>query len=218
MAELLESLRHLIEQLIQLLGYPGIFLIMLAENLFPPIPSEFVMPFAGFLAARGQLSLFWAIVAGTLGSVVGAIILYYVGLWAGEPVVRVFIRRYGRYWLLSEADLDRTIAFFEKRGEAVVLFARVIPIFRSVISLPAGTSRMPMGKFLLFTTIGAAIWTTVLAGAGVVLGENWDVILGLVRQYERLIIVAVVLAVAIFVTRRLMALRAGRAATPAGGP
>src|SRR3712207_5887633 len=113
MASLLDSLRVWIEQLILLLGYPGIALIMLVENLFPPIPSEFVVPFAGFLVAQGSLSFLGVVIAGTLGSVLGAIVLYYVGLWAGEPVVRVFVRRYGRYWLLSEADLDRTIAFFE---------------------------------------------------------------------------------------------------------
>ena len=156
MAAVLESLRQWIEQIILTLGYPGIALMMLVENLFPPIPSEFVMPFAGFLAAGGQMSFLWVVVAGTLGSVVGAVVLYYFGLWAGEPVVRTLVRRYGRWWLLSEADLDRTIQFFERRGELVVFFARVVPLFRSLISLPAGMSRMPIGKFLLFTTLGSA--------------------------------------------------------------
>ena len=215
MAALLESLRGTIEQIILALGYPGIALVMLVENLFPPIPSEFVMPFAGFLAAQGRLSFFWSVVAGTVGSVLGAVALYYVGLWAGEPVVRTFIRRYGRYWLLSEADLDRTIGFFEHRGELVVFFARVIPIFRSLISLPAGMSRMPMGKFLLFTTLGSLIWTSLLTGAGMALGANWDAILGVVKKYEYVIIALVVLAVAVFITRRLMSLRADRTARAA---
>jgi membrane protein DedA with SNARE-associated domain len=221
MTAVLESLRHWIEQIILSLGYPGIALIMLAENLFPPIPSEFVLPFAGFLVAGGQMSFVGVVAAGTLGSVVGAVILYFFGLWAGEPVLRYLVRRYGRWWLLSEADLDRTIQFFERRGEVVVFFARVVPIFRSLISLPAGMSRMPFGKFLLLTTLGSAIWSTILVWAGVLLGANWEQILGFISRYQRLIVVAAVLAAAVFVGRRLLALRAARAsraAPTASGP
>jgi membrane protein DedA with SNARE-associated domain len=213
MAALLESVRVWIEQIILLLGYPGIALIMLVENLFPPIPSEFVMPFAGFLAGRGQLSFWGAVAAGTLGSVLGAIVLYYVGMWAGEPVVRVAIRRYGRYWLISEADLDRSIRFFERHGDVVVFFARVIPLVRSLISLPAGMSRMPLWRFLVFTTLGSAVWTTVLCWAGLVLGANWDTILVFVNQYQRVILVAIAVAVVVFVARRLLALRAHASTT-----
>ncbi|MGH2355247.1 MAG: DedA family protein [Chloroflexota bacterium] len=208
MAELLEFLRVWIEQIITLLGYPGIAAVMLIENLFPPIPSEFVMPFAGFLAARGQLNFAGAVAAGTLGSVTGAVALYFVGLWAGEPLVRRFVRRYGRFWLLSEQDLDRTIRFFDRYGDAVVFFARIIPLVRSLISIPAGMSRMPLGKFLLFTTLGSAIWSGALAAAGLVLGENWDLIIGFVKQYERVILVAIVAGVLYFIYRRVMALRA----------
>jgi membrane protein DedA with SNARE-associated domain len=218
MTALLDSLRQWIEQIILTLGYPGIALIMLVENLFPPIPSEFVLPFAGFLVVGGQLSFVGVVVAGTLGSVVGAVILYFFGLWAGEPVLRFLVRRYGRWWLLSEADLDRTIQFFEGRGEVVVFFARVVPIFRSLISLPAGMSRMPLGKFLLFTTLGSAIWSALLVGAGMLLGANWEQILGFVSRYQRLILVAAVLAVAVFIGRRLLALRASRASRAAPSP
>ncbi|HEX2185224.1 MAG TPA: DedA family protein [Chloroflexota bacterium] len=194
--------------MIRLLNYPGIALVMLIENLFPPIPSEFVMPFAGFLAARGELNFAATVVAGTIGSVVGAIILYFVGMWAGEPLIRLFVRRYGRYWLLSEADLDRTIQFFARYGEAVVFFGRVIPLVRSLISIPAGMSRMPLGRFLIFTTLGAAIWTTALAAAGLALGENWELIIGFVKQYERAILVVLALGVIAFVFRRVSSLRA----------
>jgi membrane protein DedA with SNARE-associated domain len=188
---------------------------MLVENLFPPIPSEFVLPFAGFLVAGGQMSFLWVVVAGTLGSVGGAVILYFFGLWAGEPVLRYLVRRYGRWWLLSEADLDRTIQFFVRRGDVVVFFARVVPLFRSLISLPAGMSRMPFGKFLLLTTLGSAIWSTILVWAGVLLGANWEQILGFISRYQRLIVVAAVLAAVVFVGRRLLALRAARASRAA---
>jgi membrane protein DedA with SNARE-associated domain len=131
------------------------------------------------------------------------------------------VRRYGRWWLLSEADLDRTIQFFERRGDVVVFFARVVPLFRSLISLPAGMSRMPFGKFLLLTTLGSAIWSTILVWAGVLLGANWEQILGFISRYQRLIVVAAVLAAVVFVGRRLLALRAARAsraAPTASGP
>jgi membrane protein DedA with SNARE-associated domain len=218
MTALLDSLRQWIEQIILLLGYPGIALIMLVENLFPPIPSEFVLPFAGFLVAGGRMSFVGVVGAGTLGSVVGAVILYYFGLWAGEPVLRFLVRRYGRWWLLSEADLDRTIQFFERRGEVVVFFARVVPIFRSLISLPAGMSRMPFAKFLLLTTLGSALWSALLVWAGVLLGANWEQILGFISRYQRLILVAAVLAVVVFIGRRLLALRASRASRAAPSP
>lgn len=216
MAEILDTMRVVIEQIIAALGYPGIALVMLVENLFPPIPSELVMPFAGFLAGRGEMNLALALLAGTIGSVVGAVVLYYIGLWAGERAVRAFVRRYGRFFLLSEEDLDRTIRFFERRGNAVVFFGRLVPLVRSLISIPAGTSRMPMGMFLLFTILGSAIWNVVLAGAGLALGENWDQILGFIRQYERAILVALAVAIAVFFVRRLVALRTAAAAGKSG--
>jgi len=193
MAAALEFMRPLIEQIISALGYPGVFLIMLLENLFPPIPSEFVMPFAGFLAGRGGMD-FWAVVAaGTGGSVVGAIVLYYVGLLAGEPLLRTFIRRWGRIWMMSEADLDRALAFFERRGYVVVFIARVIPLIRSLISIPAGMARMPLLPFIVLTTIGSAIWSTILAYAGLFLGANWEEVLVYVKQYERVMLVVMAL-------------------------
>ncbi|MDQ3701671.1 MAG: DedA family protein [Chloroflexota bacterium] len=216
MAEILDTLRVVIEQIITALGYPGIALVMLVENLFPPIPSELVMPFAGFLAGRGEMNLALALLAGTIGSVVGAVVLYYIGFWAGERAVRAFVRRYGRFFLLSEEDLDRTISFFERRGNAMVFFGRLVPLVRSLISIPAGTSRMPMGPFLLFTILGSAIWNAILASAGLALGENWDQILGFVRQYERAILVALAVAIAVFFARRLVALRTAAAAGKSG--
>ena len=200
-------MRPIIEGIISAIGYPGIFLIMLVENLFPPIPSEFVMPFAGFVAGRGDMNIGFVILAGTLGSVVGAVALYYVGLYAGEPLLRAFLRRWGRVWMLSEQDLDRSLEFFTRRGSTMVLVGRCIPIVRSLISIPAGMARMNMIQFLILTTIGAAAWTSLLAVAGLLLGANWEDVLLWLKQYERIVLVVLALIVAVggwrwFVTRR----------------
>lgn len=207
MAHLMEQVRLLIEEIILLLGYPGIALVMLLENLFPPIPSELVMPFAGFLAADGKLNLVAAIVAGTLGAVTGAVCLYYIGRWADEPLIRRFLRRYGRYLLMPESDLDRALDFFNRYGPPIVFFGRLIPIVRSLISIPAGMHRMPLGSFLLFTALGSTIWTTFLAVAGLFLGANWQRILDFTKQYERLTLVVLAIAAVIFVVVQVRRLR-----------
>ena len=172
MAQIIDQLRMIIEQIILAMGLPGITIVMFAENLFPPIPSELVMPFAGFVVGQGKASFLPVWAAGTFGAVLGAVVLYYIGRWADEPIVRRFVRRFGKWFLLSETDLDRVLLAFARHGEAIVFFGRLIPIVRSLISLPAGMQRMPMGKFLLFTTLGAAIWTAVLTAAGVILGAQ----------------------------------------------
>jgi membrane protein DedA with SNARE-associated domain len=207
LTEVLEFVRHAIEAIITFLGYPGIALVMLMENLFPPIPSELVMPFAGFQVAQGELNMIGAIAAGTVGALLGAVALYYIGYWADEPVVRTFIRRYGRFFLLSEDDLDRALSFFQRFGPPVVFFGRLIPIIRSLISIPAGMNKMPLPTFLLFTTLGTLIWNTVLAYAGMVLGANWDHVLVFVKQYERLVMVVGVVAVVGFLMYRIIHMR-----------
>jgi membrane protein DedA with SNARE-associated domain len=214
LTEVLEFVRHAIEAIITFLGYPGIALVMLLENLFPPIPSELVMPFAGFQVAQGKMNMIGAIAAGTLGALIGAVALYYIGYWADEPVVRTFIRRYGRFFLLSEDDLDRALAFFTRFGPPVVFFGRLIPIIRSLISIPAGMNKMPLPTFLLFTTLGTLIWNSVLAYAGMVLGANWDHVLVFVKQYERLVMVVGVVAVVGFLVYRIIQMRSNPVVQP----
>jgi membrane protein DedA with SNARE-associated domain len=192
MSQILESIAAFVQSLILQLGYPGVALVMFLENVFPPIPSEVVMPFAGFLVGRGELSFLGIWVAGTLGSVLGAVVLYYVGMWFGDAVIRGFLRRYGKWIMTSEADYDRALNIFEKYGNAVVFFGRLIPLVRSIISLPAGANHMPLPRFLLFTTLGAAIWSGVLAYAGVVLGKNWGQIIDFVDKYQDLTVIMLV--------------------------
>jgi membrane protein DedA with SNARE-associated domain len=209
MAALMEMVRHWIEQIMSALGYPGIALIMLAENLFPPIPSELVMPFAGFLVAQGTFSFTGAILAGTTGSVLGAVVLYYIGLLAGEPLVRPFIRNYGKWFLLSEADLDKALDIFGRHGDIMVFTGRVIPIIRSLISLPAGMRRMPFWRFLLFTTIGSGIWTTILTVAGYILGANWGLVVEFISDYQKVVLAILALGVIYFVFSRVRSNRRG---------
>lgn len=190
MGDLLSNLADTIENIIETLGYPGIALVMFLENVFPPIPSELVMPFAGFLTADGgELNFFGVWIAGTIGSVLGAVVLYYLGWWASDTVVRRFLNRYGRLIAISEKDYDRALHYFDKYGEIIIFVGRLIPIIRSIISIPAGADKMPMPKFLLFTTLGASIWTGILAYAGRVLGDNWEDVIGVVEQYQKVTIV-----------------------------
>ena len=167
---MLDGLGRWISEVIAGYGYPGITALMLLENLFPPIPSEIVLPLTGFFVGREDLSFFPALVAATAGSVAGAMVLYSLGRWGGRPLVL----RYGAILRVKEKDLDRAESWFDRYDEFVVLFARLVPFARSVVSIPAGTLRMPIWKFLLLTAIGSAAWNSLLIGAGWYLGETWE--------------------------------------------
>jgi membrane protein DedA with SNARE-associated domain len=210
LSQVMETIRVWIREIMETLGYAGIALVMLVENLFPPIPSELVMPLAGFMVAEGTFNFPATIAAGTLGSVAGAIILYYIGMLAGERLVRPFIRNYGKWFLLSEDDLDKSLSVFQKHGDVMVFTGRVIPLIRSLISLPAGMNQMPLGRFILLTTIGSAIWTTLLTVAGYILGRNWEAVLGFISQYQKVVLALLAVGVIYFVVRRVMTLRARR--------
>jgi membrane protein DedA with SNARE-associated domain len=204
MTELVDMLSVWIRDAIEAMGYVGIALIMLLENLVPPIPSELVMPFAGFLVAENRLTFVGVVAAGTLGAVLGALVLYGIGAWAGEPLVRRFLHRYGRWLSVSEADLDRALAAFGKHGTPIVFGGRLVPLIRSLISLPAGMQRMPLGRFLLLTTLGSALWNIALTYAGLTLGRNWETVLGFLSQYQKLTLaVLVTLALLWFVRTAL---------------
>lgn len=203
MAEILEFIRVVVESVILTLGYPGIALVMFIENIFPPIPSEVVIPFAGFLVERGEFSMVAVLVSATVGVLIGAVVIYYIGVWADEPVVRGFVRRYGKWLFLSEEDIDRAMAFFDRYGEWVVFFGRLIPIIRSLISLPAGMNRMRLPRFLVFTALGSLIWNTVLGVAGYFLGANWERILDITDRYEKVWLVLMALAVIGFFGKRI---------------
>jgi membrane protein DedA with SNARE-associated domain len=148
------------------LSYWGIALAMVLENAFPPIPSEAVLPGAGVAARRGELSLFGVIAAASLGSVVGALFWYYVGLWIGTERLRRWTEGWGRYFGFSPKDVDRADAWFDRWGGATVFFGRMIPGIRTLVSVPAGVAEMPLARFTLYTTAGSAIWSTLLVMLG----------------------------------------------------
>jgi membrane protein DedA with SNARE-associated domain len=202
MIKMLEQIHLWLEQVIITLGYTGIVIVMFLESLFPPIPTELLMPFAGLMVNQGHFSFSGVLLAGTAGSLLGALTLYYLGQYVGEPLIRSVIRRYGPYLLLTERDLNRSLHFFERYSEAVVFFGRFIPLIRSLISLPAGLTRMPLGRFLFFTALGSGLWNGLMSYIGVILGENWAELLIFVKQYEILVVVALVALILFFVLKR----------------
>jgi membrane protein DedA with SNARE-associated domain len=181
-----------VSDVIEAIGYLGLVLLMLVENLFPPIPSELILPFAGYEAATGAMQLVPAVAAATLGSVLGALVLYVAGSTGG----RAAILKWRRVLRISERDLDRAERWFDKHGWAVVLGARVVPLARSVVSVPAGTMRMGVLRFTLLTALGSGIWNTVLIGAGWMLGHNWEAVSGPVSAAGKVVLVLLVLALA----------------------
>lgn len=176
-------------------GYAAIALLIAVENIFPPIPSEVILTFGGFMTTRTGMTVFGAAFFATLGSVAGAMALYGVGGLArkGDPV-RFAQSRWGRILGLRAGDLERATAWFERRGGLAVLLCRVVPILRSLISLPAGMARMPLGRFVVLTTLGAACWNTALCAAGAALGSAWQDILSLLDGYAHLAAAVLLLA------------------------
>lgn len=174
-------------------GYPGIFLLMVAEHLFPPIPSEVIMPLAGYLAASGKLALLPTVVAGTLGSVLGTSLWFVVGWWIGAARLKHWAARYGRLMTLSPADIDRAQAWFDRQGGAAVFLGRMIPAVRTLISVPAGIARMPLWRFFGFTVLGSLLWTLVLTLSGFVLKANFSLVADVIDPLSKVVVAAVVL-------------------------
>ena len=169
--------------------------MMFLENVFPPIPSELIMPMAGFAAAMGNMNIIAIIIAGTLGSVLGALPLYYLGTIFDEPRLHKLTKKYGKYLLIKPNDITNAQMWFNKYGKAVIFFGRMIPAIRSLISIPAGMNRMAMLPFLALTTLGSLIWTTMLAYAGYVLGVNYDKVATFIAPISKAVIIIVVMGV-----------------------
>ena len=185
-------------------GYLGIVFAMFAENVFPPIPSELIMPAAGFAAARGDLNILLVIVAGTFGSVLGALPLYYLGFLFNKERLILITEKYGKYVFIKSDDILSSNAWFDKHGKMAVFFGRMVPGIRSLISIPAGMNKMPLLSFLVLTALGASIWTTILTLAGFYLGRNYEVIQAMLAPYSKVfLLLAVFIIIAWFIKRRL---------------
>lgn len=187
-------------ELTESLGAPGAGVAIALENLFPPLPSEIILPLAGFTASRGDMSLVAALLWTTAGSVVGALALYCVGALLGRERTLALARRLP---LVKTADIEKAEAWFARHGVKAVFFGRMVPVVRSLISVPAGVERMPIGTFLLFTTLGSLIWNTVFVLAGYLLGESWHLVEEYMGIVSKVFVAAVVLVVVRFVAVRL---------------
>ncbi|EDH0937837.1 DedA family protein [Listeria marthii] len=168
-------------------GYIGIFLLIMVENLFPPIPSEIILTFGGFMTTVSSLNVVMVIIVATLGSVVGAILLYKVASYFGKERLTKIVLKYGRILRLKESDIERAESFFLKYGSWAVFLCRMIPLIRSLISIPAGMTKMKMSRFLILTTAGSLLWNTVLIGLGALLGESWSEIVVFMDSFSTII-------------------------------
>jgi membrane protein DedA with SNARE-associated domain len=185
--------------LIDATGYPGVFVLMTMESMVLPVPSEAVMPFAGFLVATKHFTMAGIIVASTLGSIAGSLLSYWIGRYGGVS----FVKRWGKYLLLNQHDLEVTEAFFNKRGSITILICRFIPVVRHLISIPAGTGRMNIFTFLVFTIIGAGLWNTFLSFLGFYLRQNWDVVMKYSHIVDIVVVLILLAGVFYFVARHL---------------
>ncbi|MGJ9457546.1 DedA family protein [Oceanobacillus sp. CF4.6] len=180
-------MQNWVTDIMEQFGYLGVFLMMTLENVFPPIPSEIVLPFGGFLTTYTDLTVIGIVVTATLGSVIGAMILYSIGLLVDVERLEKIVDRYGHLVRIKKEDIHKADAWFDKYGYWTVLFCRMIPLVRSLISIPAGMSNMKFSLFLFFTTIGTLAWNMILISIGVILGENWEDILGFMDVYSSIV-------------------------------
>ncbi|MFC3210354.1 DedA family protein [Planomicrobium okeanokoites] len=187
-------------------GYTGIFFLILMENIFPPIPSEIVLTVGGFMTTTAGLSVTGVIAASTAGSVAGAVILYYIGRWLSVERLEGLVEKYGKWLRLKKADLHKADAWFDRYGVWAVFFGRLVPVVRSLISVPAGMSGMKVKMFLLFTIAGTLIWNTILVVLGAAVGENREVIMRQLELYSNavyiLLAVGAVVGIWIFIRKR----------------
>jgi membrane protein DedA with SNARE-associated domain len=174
-------------------GYLGVFALMALENIFPPIPSELIMPFAGFVAARGDLNVVGVLLAGTLGSIAGALPWYYAARLYGKERLERFADRHARWMTVTHGEIEHAMEAFDRHGRKVVLFGRLIPAIRTLISVPAGLACMPMSQFLLYSTIGSLVWTGILTGAGYVLESQYERVAEYVDPVSKAILIGLVL-------------------------
>jgi membrane protein DedA with SNARE-associated domain len=199
----LEAVFAWIAGVISAMGYPGVALLMAIESCCIPLPSEMIMPFAGWLVTTGRFSLLGISLAGAIGCVVGSIPAYYAGMYGG----RALVLRYGKYVLMSAEHLDWAERFFARRGDITVLIARLLPVVRTFIAFPAGVAKMPMGKFIVYTFVGSFPWCLGLGWVGVKVGENRELLTPWFHRADAVIIAAIVAGVGYFIWKQITARR-----------
>ncbi len=210
---MLEALSSLITQFIHTTGYLGVFLLMTLESALIPIPSEVTMPFAGFLASTGNLSLWLVILVGALGNLTGSLIAFGLGFYLEETVILTLIKKYGKFILISENEYTRSLHWFNKYGQRITFFSRMLPAVRTFISLPAGLSEMNVGKFSLYTFIGSLLWSALLTFVGFYLGENWASLEPYYRKFEYIIAAVFVVSILWYINHKLKLFSFGKKTT-----
>jgi membrane protein DedA with SNARE-associated domain len=203
LGKLLAAIAAFIIGTLSALGYYGVVLLMGIESACVPLPSELIMPFAGYLVFKGQLTLWGVALAGAMGCVLGSLGAYYVGLFGGRPLVQ----RYGRYLLISPHDLELVDRWFTRHGDITIFIGRLLPVVRTFIAFPAGVARMPLAKFVGYTFVGSLIWCWGLAWIGQSLGEHWDTLGAYFHRFDEVIALAILAAAAWWIWRHLRHLR-----------
>lgn len=200
LSEIMAVIGSLALSVISSLGYAGIFFLMMLESMVVPVPSEFVMPFAGFLVAQGTFNFILIIIASTLGSITGSLIFYYIGKTGGHTLVE----KYGKYVLVDTEDIKKTEKWFQKRGDLTVFLARLIPVVRHLISFIAGIGKMKVKKFTLYTILGATLWNGILTYFGFILGQHWNEVSQYVEELDLVIVILLIIGCVFFAYRHIM--------------
>lgn len=203
--DIIDILAQTTVRIIEALGYPGVFLLMLVESCGIPMPSEVIMPFAGFSVAEGKMTLWAIVLLGALGNLAGSLLAYWIGIKGGRP----FIEKYGKFVLISKHDLRIADRWFSKYGEWTVFFGRLLPVVRTFISFPAGIAKMDIKKFALFTFAGALPWSWLFGWLGVKMGAHWDLIREKLHNFDLAILLLVIAAVVWYVWRHIRNVRKG---------
>lgn len=195
------SMQHFIIEFMNSFGYFEVFLLIAIENIFPPIPSEVILLFGGFMTTYTKLNIIFMIISSTLGSLIGAIVLYYIGkIFNKERLKKIISGKIGKILRLKNSDIDKADKWFDTKGNKTVFFCRFIPIVRSLISIPAGMSEMPIIKFLTYTIFGSLIWNTVLIITGKMVGNNWTKILTIFDTYSHIVLIIFIIIFIILIT------------------
>lgn len=203
MHDIIAAVTGYIIQFIETTNYFGIFILMTLESALIPLPSEITMPFSGFLVSRGELNFLFVVVVGAFANLVGSLIAYYIGYFLEETVIVGWIKRYGRFFLITIDDYGKSRRWFLKYGNSIVFFSRLLPGIRTFISLPAGLAEMNIWKFSFYTFLGSLIWSAVLTYIGVYFGENWKALEPVYRKFEFAIAGAGIILVLWYVNRKL---------------
>jgi membrane protein DedA with SNARE-associated domain len=203
---MIQSIIDWLVNAISTIGYPGVFISVFLESFFAPIPSEIILPFSGFVASTGKMDLVFVIVIATVAAYLGSLPFYFIGKWGEKPVIN-FINKYGKYLFIQQKDVDKVFGAFDKYGKGVVFFGRLIPMIRTLISFPAGVSKMQFARFSMYTLFGSLTWNILLTYAGYQLGDHWSVVSKWIEKYQNVILVLIIIAVLLYIIRGIKSRR-----------